>query len=166
MTSATRTCCSAISVEDGSPKTVGSLQSGSERANNQVCFGKASWDGAREKHPSIVSNRCLEGRSVDTDSHVCYLPLYGNQSCLPEHQEHVGWPLTRAWRILVFDFYYFIYRMKPFFCNNRLRPLEFDVLSHSPSFLSVPTRLFAALTYFSYPRHPHSMFRSPRAQSD
>ena len=34
---------------------------GSERASNQVCLWKVSWDGAKERHPSIVGTVvCLE----------------------------------------------------------------------------------------------------------
>lgn len=34
-----------------------------ERASNQVGFGKASWNGAKERHPSIVNDPgYLEGR--------------------------------------------------------------------------------------------------------
>lgn len=50
---------------------------GSEGASNQVRPGKASWDGAKERHPQWSVALRDESESVDANSHAYYISFSG-----------------------------------------------------------------------------------------
>ena len=67
---------------------------GSERASKYICLGEASWDGAKERHPSVVGDRTGlrgESESVDANSHACYIRVCLSTRTYCIHLIHTKW---------------------------------------------------------------------------